>query len=77
MDVHGILNVEELLFQHIYIFARGSKTELFSGEFFQCIPICPDLPYIRQIRTDRDTLEKFAREQFRFAAPGEDVYVLE
>lgn len=32
---------------------------------------------IRQIRTDRDTLEKFAREQFRFAAPGEDVYIIE
>ena len=32
---------------------------------------------INMIRTDRDTLEKFAREQFRFAAPGEDVYLLE
>ena len=27
--------------------------------------------------TDMDTLEKFAREQYRFAAPGEDVYVIE
>lgn len=27
--------------------------------------------------TDRDTLEKFAREQFHLAAPGEDVYILE
>lgn len=32
---------------------------------------------IRMLRTDRDTLEKFAREQFNFAAPGEDVYVIE
>ena len=26
---------------------------------------------------DRRTLEKFAREQFNFAIPGEDVYVLD
>ena len=32
---------------------------------------------INMIKTDRDTLEKFAREQFHFAAPGEDVYVIE
>ena len=31
---------------------------------------------INMIRTDKDTLEKFAREQFKFAAPGEDVYVI-
>ena len=24
-----------------------------------------------------DTLEKFAREQYQFAAPGEDVYIIE
>lgn len=27
--------------------------------------------------SDRDTLEKFAREQFHLAAPGEDVYIIE
>ncbi len=27
--------------------------------------------------TDRDTLETYAREQFNFAGPGEDVYILE
>ena len=32
---------------------------------------------VNMIRNDRDTLEKFAREQFRFAAPGEDVYIIE
>lgn len=32
---------------------------------------------LQMLRTDRDTLEKFAREQFRFAALGEDVYVIE
>ena len=32
---------------------------------------------INMIRNDRDTLEKFAREQYNFAAPGEDVYVVE
>ena len=32
---------------------------------------------INMIRTDRDTLEKFAREQYNFAVPGEDVYVIE
>ena len=32
---------------------------------------------INMIKTDRDTLEKFAREQFNFAVPGEDVYVLD
>lgn len=32
---------------------------------------------IDQRETDMDTLEKFAREQYNFAAPGEDVYVVE
>ena len=32
---------------------------------------------INMMKTDRDTLEKFAREQYNFAAPGEDVYVIE
>lgn len=32
---------------------------------------------INMLRNDRDTLEKFAREQFHFAAPGDDVYLLE
>ena len=29
------------------------------------------------LKNDKDTLEKFAREQFHFAAPGEDVYIVE
>lgn len=32
---------------------------------------------INMLKTDKDTLEKFAREQFYFAAPGDDVYLLE
>ena len=32
---------------------------------------------INMLKNDKDTLEKFAREQFHFAAPGEDVYVIE
>ena len=32
---------------------------------------------INMMKNDRDTLEKFAREQYNFAAPGEDVYVIE
>ena len=32
---------------------------------------------VNMLKTDRDTLEKFAREQFQFAAPGDDVYVRE
>lgn len=32
---------------------------------------------INMLVTDRDTLEKFAREHFDFAAPGEDVFVIE
>ena len=32
---------------------------------------------VNMLKTDRDTLEKFAREQFQFAAPGDDVYVIE
>ena len=32
---------------------------------------------VRMLKTDRDTLEKFAREQYNFAIPGEDVYVVE
>ena len=31
---------------------------------------------IRQLKSDPDTLEKFARERFLFAAPGDDVYVI-
>ena len=29
---------------------------------------------IRDLSTDKDSLEKFAREQFGFTLPGEDVY---
>ena len=32
---------------------------------------------LQLLKNDRDTLEKFAREQFRFAVPGEDVYIVE
>ena len=31
---------------------------------------------IRMLTSDRDTLEKFAREQFNFAEPGDDVYII-
>ena len=30
---------------------------------------------IRRLSTDRDTLERYAREQFHFAEPGDDVYL--
>ena len=32
---------------------------------------------IEELENNRDTLEKFARERFHFAAPGEDVYIIE
>lgn len=32
---------------------------------------------IRMLTSDKDTLEKFAREQFNFAEPGDDVYIVE
>ncbi len=32
---------------------------------------------VNMLKHDRDTLEKFAREQFGFSVPGEDVYVIE
>ena len=32
---------------------------------------------VNMLKHDRDTLEKFAREQFNFAVPGEDVYIIE
>ena len=32
---------------------------------------------LQLLKNDKDTLEKFAREQFLFAAPGEDVYIVE
>ena len=32
---------------------------------------------IRMLRSDRDTLEKFARENFHFSEPGDDVYILD
>ena len=31
---------------------------------------------VNLLKHDKDTLEKFAREQFLFAVPGEDVYVV-
>lgn len=32
---------------------------------------------IKALGGDRDSLEKFARERYHFAAPGEDVYLAE
>ena len=32
---------------------------------------------INALRTDRDSLEKYARETYLFSAPGEDVYVVD
>ena len=32
---------------------------------------------IRTMKGDRDTLERYAREQFQFAEPGDDVYIIE
>jgi cell division protein FtsB len=32
---------------------------------------------LRMLKNDKDTLEKFAREHFNFAVPGEDVYIVE
>ena len=32
---------------------------------------------VKSLTTDKDTLEKFAREKFLFAEPGEDVYIIE
>lgn len=32
---------------------------------------------IRMLTSDRDTLEKIAREKLNFAAPDEDVYIIE
>ena len=32
---------------------------------------------VKSLTTDKDTLEKFAREKFLFSEPGEDVYVIE
>ena len=31
---------------------------------------------IRKLSTNKDTLEQFARENYGFAAPGDDVYIL-
>ncbi len=32
---------------------------------------------IRMMSTNRDTLETFAREEFYFSEPGDDVYIIE
>lgn len=32
---------------------------------------------IRMMKGNRDTLERYAREQFFFAEPGDDVYIIE
>lgn len=32
---------------------------------------------IKSLSTDRDSLETFARENFNFSAPGEDVYIVD
>lgn len=31
---------------------------------------------IKTLKSDRDSLERFAREQFQYAAPGDDVYII-
>ena len=31
---------------------------------------------IRELKSNRDSLEKFAREKFYFSAPGEDIYIV-
>lgn len=31
---------------------------------------------VEAISTDKDTLERYARERFRFAEPGDDVYII-
>ena len=31
---------------------------------------------ISLLESDKDSLEKFAREEYQFAAPGEDVYIV-
>ncbi len=31
---------------------------------------------VEAISTDKDTLERYARERFRFAEPGDDVYIV-
>ncbi len=33
--------------------------------------------HMRVLKQQRDSLEQFAREEFYFAAPGEDVYIVE
>lgn len=35
-----------------------------------------DKQKIRELRTDNDNLEKFAREQFRMKRPDEDLYIV-
>jgi cell division protein FtsB len=32
---------------------------------------------IRMMKENKDTLERYAREQFYFAEPGDDVYIIE
>ncbi len=32
---------------------------------------------IKDLRSNKDSLETFARERYHFAAPGEDVYIVE
>ena len=32
---------------------------------------------IQQLRGNKDSLERFARETYHFAAPGDDVYIVE
>lgn len=32
---------------------------------------------IERLSSNRDSLEKFARETYHFAAPGEDIYIVE
>ena len=32
---------------------------------------------VEMLHNNRDSLEKFAREQFMFSAPGEDVFIVE
>ncbi len=63
-------NVIRLVKARLDIRKQEKQIELYKGEI-------SDLEeQIEAMSTNRDTLEKYAREKFRFAEPGDDVFII-
>ena len=56
---------------------KNRATVFTEADYWETLAIAADMDRkIRMMRGNRDTLERFAREQFYFAEPGDDVYII-